>query len=72
MMKHTPRIARAIDIAIALVERELSVRTRLNPSFCRNELWAAVTPEGQILIGTPLLRDGQGTYVDPDGRLMAA
>lgn len=72
MMQHTPRIERAIDIAIALVTREVNVRTRLNPSFCKDELWAAVTADGQILVGTPLLRDGQGTYVDHQGRLMAA
>ena len=72
MIEATPRIARAIDIAVAFVARELDVRTRLNPSFCKDELWAAVTEDGQILIGTPLLRDGQGMYVDHEGRLMAA
>jgi hypothetical protein len=72
MIQPTPRVARAIDIAVAFIERELSVRMRLNPHFCKEELWAAVTVDGQILIGTPLIRDGQGMYVDHEGRLMAA
>jgi hypothetical protein len=72
MIKPTPRIAKAIDIAAAFVERELSIRMRLNPQFRKEELWAAVTADGQILIGTPLLRDGQGMYVDHEGRLMEA
>jgi hypothetical protein len=72
MIQRTPRLIRAIDIAVALIEREVSVRSRLNPEFCKDELWAAVTADGQILIGTPLIRDGQGMYVDHEGQLMAA
>jgi len=72
MIERTPRIARAIDIAVAFVEHEVNVRSRLNPRFCKEELWAAVTADGQILIGTPLIRDGQGMYVDHEGQLMAA
>lgn len=67
-----PRMARAADIAAAFIQRELSVRLRLNPDFRKEDLWAAVTSDGRIFIGTPLLRDGQGAYVDHQGRLMAA
>jgi hypothetical protein len=72
MIEHTPTIAKAIDIAAAFVERELNIRLRLNPHFCKDELWAAVTVDGQILIGTPLLQDGQGMYVDHNGQSMEA
>jgi hypothetical protein len=69
----TPKLAKGIEIATAFVQREVKKRTRLNPEGCNpEEIWASLTHDGRIFIGTPLLRTGQGFYVDYRGRWQAA
>lgn len=64
----TPTLVKAFDIATAFVQQELNVRMRLDPDGCAEEdVWASVTHDGRIFVGTPLLRSGQGYYVKHDG-----
>lgn len=62
------KLDRAFDIATAFVQRELNKRTRLNPNYTPADIWAVVTHDGRIFIGTPVLHQGQGYYVDHDGQ----
>jgi hypothetical protein len=68
MFKLTPRLAKAIEIAAACVERELGIKRRINPQVGLDELWAGVGFDGRILIGHPLLHPGQGLYVNQLGQ----
>jgi hypothetical protein len=63
----TPHLTKAIEIAAACIERELQVRHRLDPNIEAEELWAGVTLDGRILVGHPVLRRGQGVYVNHMG-----
>ena len=63
----SPKLAKAVEIAAAFVQREISKRKRLNPDSNPDEVWASVTYDGRIFIGTPLLHAGQGLYVDHFG-----
>lgn len=63
----SPQIARACQMAAAFIDREVRTRQRLNPHFNPGELWASVTHDARIRIGTPLLRSGQGYYVSHRG-----
>lgn len=67
MTNITPRLLKAFEIAAAFVHRAITIRLRLNPNTNPDEVWAAVNFDGRILIGTPLLRQGQGFYVDQRG-----
>lgn len=62
-----PTISRACQFAAALIDWELRKRQRLDPRFNPNELWASVTHDARICVGTPLLRPGQGYYVNQQG-----
>ena len=62
-----PRMERACDVAAAFLAHELNLRRRLRPNFNPDELWASVTRDARISIGTPLLREGQGYYVNHCG-----
>ena len=64
----SPRLARAVDIAAAFVQRELTKRMRLNANYTPADIWASVTFDGHICIGTPLLARGQGYYVNHSGQ----
>jgi hypothetical protein len=64
----SPRLERACQVAAALVDHQLNIRQRLNPAFNPAELWASVTHDARICVGTPLLRPGQGYYVDHRGQ----
>jgi hypothetical protein len=58
------KLNRGIDIATAFIQRELYKRRCLNPNFSSTDIWAGLTHDGRIFIGTPLLQRGQGYYVD--------
>ena len=65
----SPRLAKAVEIATAYVQLEVSKRSRLNPNgFNPSEVWASVTYDGRIAIGNPLLRGGDGFYVNHLGK----
>ena len=63
MIDISPRLSRACELAAAVVSREVEKRRRLNPHFNPDEVWASVTVDAHIFIGTPLLRPGEGYYV---------
>jgi hypothetical protein len=68
MLKLTPQLSKAIEIAAACVAREFAVKRRLNPQLGTDEHWAGVAFDGRILIGHPLLHPGQGLYVNQLGQ----
>jgi hypothetical protein len=68
MSSLAPHLSKAIDIAAAFVARELGVQQRLNPEVTPDEIWASVRFDGTIVVGHPLLRAGQGLYVDRLGQ----
>lgn len=58
------------DIAAAAAKRlqwELHKRRLLNPEFNPEEIWAAITYDGRIRVGTPVLHSGQGFYLNHSG-----
>jgi hypothetical protein len=63
----TPEVAEAIETARAVLERAVSERTARGACRGAAVLWAGVSREGRILVGTPLFDPGEGFYVDPDG-----
>ena len=67
MRTNTQQRARAVDIAAAFVQHELTKRMRLNPNYTPADIWAGVTHDGRIFVGTPVLQQGQGYYVDHRG-----
>ncbi|MFQ5936950.1 MAG: hypothetical protein ACE5LB_11150 [Acidiferrobacterales bacterium] len=64
----TPTLTRACEFAAAVIAEELKTRQCLNPSFNADEVWASVTHDATIRVGTPLLHPGQGYYVNHDGQ----
>jgi hypothetical protein len=72
MQNITPTLTKAFEIAAAFVGREVTIRLRLDPLTNPDEIWAAVTFDGRIFIGTPALHGGQGFYVDHNGNWMEA
>ena len=54
-------------MATALITWEIDKRQRLNPRFNPDEVWASVTQDARICVGTPLLHPGKGYYVDRHG-----
>jgi hypothetical protein len=68
----SPRLSRACELAAAVLAREVDKRRRLNPYFNPDEVWASVTVDAHIFVGTPLLYPGQGYYVDHRGDRMKA
>ena len=67
MKQISPTLARACQVAAAVVDWEVNKRRRLNPRFNPEELWASVTHEARIYVGTPLLHTGKGYYVNHRG-----
>ena len=67
MSNLSPKPMRAFQFASAMTERELAKRRRSNPSFNPDELWASVTHQAHICVGTPLIPAGKGYYVDYKG-----
>ena len=65
-------LLKALQLAATMVEWEFEKRRRLNPSCNPDELWASVTHDAHILVGTPLLHRGEGYYVDREGNWWAA
>lgn len=65
-------LLKAFQLAATMVEWEFEKRRRLNASCNPDELWASVTHDAHIRVGTPLLRPGQGYYVDRGGSWWAA
>ena len=63
----SPRLNRACQVATALIIWEIDKRRRLNPRINPDEIWASVTQDARIFIGTPLLHPGEGYYVDRRG-----
>jgi hypothetical protein len=67
-MQHiSPQLAQAIQTARVLLARERSERGRREGRNSGAPLWAGVSREGRIVVGTPLLRPGEGFYVDHTG-----
>lgn len=67
MINLTPHLLKAIEIATAFLQTEVRKCKRLNPCFNANEVWATVSLDGRIIIGTPLLHGASGLYVDSNG-----
>jgi hypothetical protein len=59
--------AKAVEVAVAFIQREIYIRMRLNPETNPAEIWATVTFDGRIRLGTPVLHTGQGFYVNHSG-----
>lgn len=59
-------------LAVELLDKELHKRQLLNPEFNPEEIWAAITYDGRVRIGTPMLHCGQGYYLDYQGRRLDA
>ena len=70
MINLTPHLAKAVEIATAFLQSEVNKAKRLNPHFNPQEVWASVSLEGRIIIGTPLLHGARGLYVNHDGHWM--
>ncbi|MFQ6021399.1 MAG: hypothetical protein ACE5NW_01650 [Acidiferrobacterales bacterium] len=62
-----PRLARACQFAAAMIAREVAKRRRFNHGFNPDEVWASVTRDATIHVGTPLLHPGEGYYVNHCG-----
>jgi hypothetical protein len=55
----------AADIAIAFLRRDVDRRRHIDHELDMNCLWAAIDPDGDnIFIGTPVLPESGGFYVD--------
>ena len=67
MTSITPQLTKAIEIAAALVDCEVSKCRRLNPQIAPEEIWAGIGLDGRIVVGHPLLPAGRGLYVDHHG-----
>ncbi len=61
------KVVRACQFAAAVIDWEVKKRRRLNPNFNPDEVWASVTYDAHIRVGTPLLRAGKGFYVNRQG-----
>lgn len=61
------RLSRACQFAAAVVDWEVRKRKRLNPRVNPDEVWASVTNDANIRVGTPLLHPGEGYYVNHRG-----
>jgi hypothetical protein len=72
MIAMTARLARAIDIAAAFVEREVHLRRCLNSDIGPDEVWAVVALDGRIEVGTPVAQAGAGLYVNASGECREA
>lgn len=72
MIKRTPQFAKATELAVTFLEREVSKRCKLDPEQNPSALWAGVTLDGRIFIGTPVLPTGTGFYVDRFGHCKEA
>lgn len=69
----TPTLKHGFDIAVAFIQREVTKRMRITAKAVNPmEIWASVTHDGRIMVGTPILRPGQGYYVNHDGTWRAA
>lgn len=60
-------LVRACQFAAAMIAREVATRRRFNHDFNPDEVWASVTRDAKIHIGTPLLYPGEGYYVNHSG-----
>lgn len=66
----SPKLERACQFAAAVIAWEVEKRRRLNPCFNPDEVWASVTLDAHIRVGTPLLHPGEGYYVNGHGDWM--
>ncbi len=67
MNQISPTLSRACQFAAAAIDWQVTKRKRLNPRFNPDEVWASVTLDANIRVGTPLLRPGKGYYVNHRG-----
>lgn len=67
MNTRTSKLSKAIEIAEAFLRREISKQQRLNPGLNPDEIWAGVSFDGRIVIGTPMFHEGHGVYVNHNG-----
>jgi hypothetical protein len=58
----------AIESARVLLGRIASERLRQHSQRGSGALWASVSNDGRVRVGTPLLDPGEGFYVDLNGQ----
>ena len=70
---HTPvttngtTLGAVVQLAADMIQHEIYKVRKLAPDFNPDDLWASVDHTGRIRVGTPVLHQGQGYYVDYRG-----
>ena len=68
----TGRLHKSILKAASRLRLEVRKQQKLYQDFDPDEIWASVTTSGRIQVGTPVLRPGDGYYVNHRGEWESA